>query len=108
MLPLFPTAKGSNPGSLRKRDNRTLLPTKKKEIGEEPLWPPWGPLVPKWPLKLLWLGWLACCAQPWLGLAWACFACLASSNSGGEAVDLLLKCLLSARSTFISGAAVHA
>ena len=26
---------------------------------------------------LLWLGWLACCAQPWLGLAWACLACLA-------------------------------
>ena len=25
---------------------------------------------------LLWLGWLACCAQPWLGLAWACLACL--------------------------------
>ena len=23
------------------------------------------------------LGWLACCAQPWLGLAWACLACLA-------------------------------
>ena len=21
--------------------------------------------------------WLACCAQPWLGLAWACLACLA-------------------------------
>ena len=33
---------------------------------------------------LLWLGWLACCAQPWLGLAWACLACLAlawSSNN---------------------------
>ena len=30
------------------------------------------------------LGWLACCAQPWLGLAWACLACLAldcSSNN---------------------------
>ena len=24
-----------------------------------------------------WLGWLACCALPWLGLAWACLACLA-------------------------------
>ena len=22
-----------------------------------------------------WLGWLACCALPWLGLAWACLAC---------------------------------
>ena len=35
-------------------------------------------------LELLWLGWLACCAQPWLGLAWACLACLAlawSSNN---------------------------
>ena len=31
--------------------------------------------------KLLWLGWLACCAQPWLGLAWACLACLASNNN---------------------------
>ena len=30
---------------------------------------------------LLWLGWLACCAQPWLGLAWACLACLASNNN---------------------------
>ena len=26
-------------------------------------------------MALLWLGWLACCAQPWLGLAWACLAC---------------------------------
>ena len=25
---------------------------------------------------LPWLGWLACCAWPWLGLAWACFVCL--------------------------------
>ena len=36
------------------------------------------------PGGLLWLGWLACCAQPWLGLAWACLACLAlawSSNN---------------------------
>ena len=31
--------------------------------------------------RLLWLGWLACCAQPWLGLAWACLACLASNNN---------------------------
>ena len=33
---------------------------------------------------LPWLGWLACCALPWLGLAWACLACLAlpwSSNN---------------------------
>ena len=29
------------------------------------------------PSRLPWLGWLACCAQPWLGLAWACLACLA-------------------------------
>ena len=59
-----------------------------------PLGPPWGPRGPLGPLgapwgpsKLLWLGWLACCAQPWLGLAWACLArpaCLAlawSSNN---------------------------
>ena len=56
-----------------------------------PLGAPWGPLGPlgtTWgplgPSKLLWLGWLACCAQPWLGLAWACLACLAlawSSNN---------------------------
>ena len=35
-------------------------------------------------IRLIWLGWLACCAQPWLGLAWACLACLAlawSSNN---------------------------
>ena len=34
-----------------------------------------------------WLGWLACCAQPWLGLAWACLALAWSSNnnSGREA-----------------------
>ena len=34
--------------------------------------------------SLPWLGWLACCALPWLGLAWACLACLAlawSSNN---------------------------
>ena len=31
------------------------------------------------------LGWLACCAQPWLGLAWACLACLASNNNSGGA-----------------------
>ena len=37
--------------------------------------------VSVWHRKLLWLGWLACCAQPWLGLAWACLACLASNNS---------------------------
>ena len=33
---------------------------------------------------LPWLGWLACCALPWLGLAWACLAYLAvawSSNN---------------------------
>ena len=35
--------------------------------------------------QLLWLGWLACCAQPWLGLAWACLARLANNNSCGEA-----------------------
>ena len=39
--------------------------------------------------RLLWLGWLACCAQPWLGLAWDCLVCLPSSNnnnnSGSEA-----------------------
>ena len=39
---------------------------------------------------LPWLGWLACCALPWLGLAWACLACLAlawssNNNSGGAA-----------------------
>ena len=31
-----------------------------------------------------WLGWLACCALAWLGLAWACLACLTlawSSNN---------------------------
>ena len=33
---------------------------------------------------LLWLGWLACCAQPWLGLAWACLACLASNNNNNN------------------------
>ena len=33
---------------------------------------PWGPMGPK---TLLWLGWLACCALPWLGLAWACPSC---------------------------------
>ena len=32
---------------------------------------------------LLWLGRLACCAQPWLGLARACLACLASNNNNG-------------------------
>ena len=40
-----------------------------------------GPLGP---LELLGLGWLACCAQPWLGLAWGGLACLAlawSSNN---------------------------
>ena len=31
--------------------------------------------------SLPWLGWLACCALPWLGLAWACLACLASNNN---------------------------
>ena len=31
--------------------------------------------------KLLWLGWLPSCAQPWLGLAWARLACLASNNN---------------------------
>ena len=41
-----------------------------------------GPLGPS---KLLWLGWLACCAQPWLGLAWACLARLASNNNSGGA-----------------------
>ena len=39
---------------------------------------------------LPWLGWLACCALPWLGLAWACLACLAlawssNNNSSGAA-----------------------
>ena len=38
---------------------------------KSPLGAPWGPS------KLLWLGWLACRAQPWLGLVWACLACLA-------------------------------
>ena len=33
--------------------------------------------------SLPWLGWLACCALPWLGLAWACLACLASNNNSG-------------------------
>ena len=46
------------------------------------LWPPWVPLGPR---ILLWLGWLACCALPWLGLAWACLACLASNNNSGGA-----------------------
>ena len=34
--------------------------------------------------QLLWLGWLACCAQPWLGLAWACLACLALAWSSNK------------------------
>ena len=37
--------------------------------------------------RLLWLGWLACCAQPWLGLAWACLACLASNNNRPQAAS---------------------
>ena len=39
---------------------------------------PWPASQPK---CLPWLGWLACCALPWLGLAWACLACLASNNN---------------------------
>ena len=31
--------------------------------------------------SLPWLGWLACCALPWLGLAWACLACLTCNNN---------------------------
>ena len=34
-----------------------------------------------------WLGWLACCALPWLGLAWACLAgptCLALDRCGNR------------------------
>ena len=34
----------------------------------------WSPGGEFWLSKLLWLGWLACCAQPWLGLARACLA----------------------------------
>ena len=33
--------------------------------------------APLGPCISLWLGRLACCAQPWLGLAWACLAYLA-------------------------------
>ena len=43
-----------------------------------------GPARTPLSMGLLWLGWLASCAQPWLGLAWACLACLAlawSSNN---------------------------
>ena len=35
--------------------------------------------------SLPWLGWLACCALPWLGLAWACLARLASNNNSDGA-----------------------
>ena len=34
--------------------------------------------------SLTWLGWLACCALPWLGLAWSCLACLASNNNNNN------------------------
>ena len=49
-----------------------------------------GGLVWTSPKILLCLGWLACCALPWLELAWACLACLAlawssNNNSRGEA-----------------------
>ena len=65
--------------------------------GSTPVWgapPLWGaPLCGEQPLRgeLPWLGWLACGALPWLGLAWACLACLAlawssnNNNSGGAA-----------------------
>ena len=74
--------------------SRALLATEKTlhEITQSPspVWgapPLWGaPLCGEHPLcgELPWLGWLACCALPWLGLAWVCLACLAlawSSNN---------------------------
>ena len=35
-----------------------------------------------------WLGWLACCAQPWLGLAWTVFSHYTLITIAAIALDL--------------------